>query len=402
MAYGEYQSFAGCDIVATVHIPFITESAVVIANLQTISYSTHREVHPVRKLGMIYPAGFTRGPATIAGSLIFTIINKSIVHTLMTQVQAAFAAARQRSVRREPLSEQDKQVLAFVNRANYIRSGAPIDLSDQKMQFYDWKTMESFSTMMNEMPPFDITITLQNEYGYASRMVLKGIVIVDEGQVMSIEDILTEQTFSFMATDIESMRPLGIWDFTEGGLQISEFNKEIAAPGSLEVSNLIGELQLDTESAILDVGNTLTINAQIGDTNEPTPEPITWKTTDTDYISVIDLDRDGRSVTIEAVGYGPATITASIYLQQVQCKIYVQQLIPTSISLPESDTIQVLGSTTLTVTFDPENATDQSITWSSSDDLVATVVSSGIVYGVSTGVVEITARSTNYPKIKDT
>jgi hypothetical protein len=57
-------------------------------------------------------------------------------------------------------------------------------------------------SVMDEMPPFDVTISFNNEYGNKAKLAIKGIVIVDEGQVMSIEDMITENTMSYMAQDI--------------------------------------------------------------------------------------------------------------------------------------------------------------------------------------------------------
>jgi hypothetical protein len=65
------------------------------------------------------------------------------------------------------------------------------------------------SILMDEMPPFDVTITMENEYGNQSCLSIRGIIIVDEGQVMSIEDMITENTMSFMAEGIEVLRTGG-------------------------------------------------------------------------------------------------------------------------------------------------------------------------------------------------
>ena len=55
------------------------------------------------------------------------------------------------------------------------------------------------------LPPFDIVFTFFNEYGNASKMKIYGVTIVDEGQTMSIDDIMTEQTYTFMARGIQPM-----------------------------------------------------------------------------------------------------------------------------------------------------------------------------------------------------
>jgi intein/homing endonuclease len=56
------------------------------------------------------------------------------------------------------------------------------------------------------LPPFDILITAANEFGYYSSMRINGVKIVDEGGTMSIEDLVTESQYTFMARGIEPMK----------------------------------------------------------------------------------------------------------------------------------------------------------------------------------------------------
>ncbi len=77
-------SFAGTDISATMVIPVIDRlngtiqsmDVLELAEVQTISYSIHRENSPVRTVGHVNPRGFVKGGRTIAGSLIFTVFNE--------------------------------------------------------------------------------------------------------------------------------------------------------------------------------------------------------------------------------------------------------------------------------------------------------------------------------------
>lgn len=68
---------------------------------------------------------------------------------------------------------------------------------------------------------------------------------------------------------------------------------------------------------------------------------------------------------------------------------------PTSITLDQSElTIKVGKTATLTPTIEPADATNKNVTWSSSDETVATV-SDGVVTGVKPGTAEITAKTAN-------
>ena len=55
------------------------------------------------------------------------------------------------------------------------------------------------------MPPFDIYINAKNEYGKWARQMIYGVTVCDEGQVMSVEDIIIENTVTYKAM---SLRPI--------------------------------------------------------------------------------------------------------------------------------------------------------------------------------------------------
>lgn len=149
-------SFSGADIVATVTVDAIG-ATYTIGELQTISYSIHRPKVQVRTLGRVNPSGIAKGTRTIAGSLIFTVFDRNIVKNILSNAT-----------------------------------------KNQK------KAMECIS-MFDEMPPFDITITFSNETGIKSKLIIKGVEIVNEGQTMSVEDIITENIYNYVAQDIYIM-----------------------------------------------------------------------------------------------------------------------------------------------------------------------------------------------------
>jgi hypothetical protein len=167
---GTFNSFSGTDIVAYIHIPPQqlsgddvvgpapqTEPIVgVLGNIQTISYSTFREVEPVRSLGKTYADGYTRGPRTVAGTIIWTVLDQYVL----------------------------AEALKYAN------------VSDN----YD-----ATSILIDQIPPFNIIITFNNEYGDVATMGIYGIRIVNEGSTFSIDDMITEQTNSFIASDIDML-----------------------------------------------------------------------------------------------------------------------------------------------------------------------------------------------------
>jgi hypothetical protein len=149
-------SYSGADMLATITVPSFGSNGgvpIVVGELQTLSYSIHRPKVPVRVLGRTNPKGFVRGGRTIAGSLIFTVFDKHVVHQVLDDIYGA-----------------DHRIIT------------------------------------DEMPPFNITVTFANEYGQKSIMSIYGIEIVNEGQTMSIEDMITENVMNYVATGIDLMR----------------------------------------------------------------------------------------------------------------------------------------------------------------------------------------------------
>lgn len=158
-------SFSGVDIQATMVLPRIGDETsssdgdfIELGELQTISYSIHRENSPIRTLGHVNPRGFVKGSRTIAGSLIFTVFNEYAFYRI----------------------KEFRKALAERN----------------------------YSPLADMLPPFDVVLTFFNEYALAAKMKLFGITIVDEGQTMSVDDLITEQTYTYMARGIQPLMHL--------------------------------------------------------------------------------------------------------------------------------------------------------------------------------------------------
>ena len=93
---------------------------------------------------------------------------------------------------------------------------------------------------------------------------------------------------------------------------------------------------------------------------------------------------------VTAVGEGTATITAKAGSVSATCAVTVSAIHATGITLDQTTlTIKQYATATLTATVTPENTTDK-VTWSSTDEKVATVTD-GVVKGIAQGSTTITA-----------
>lgn len=184
-----YTSFSGADIVAT--ITPLGGRPIVFGEIQTISYSIYRPTRPVYALGRINPKGVVRGQRTIAGSLIFTVFDRHVLKQVMESYRAGLT---------------DKTI----NNAKVVvpdRNGNLVP----GYKFTESEIAEMKTNMKtDEMPPFDINITFLNEYGNSATLNIYGVHIITEGQTMSIEDMITENTMQYIAMDIDLMDNNGL------------------------------------------------------------------------------------------------------------------------------------------------------------------------------------------------
>ena len=154
-------------------------------------------------------------------------------------------------------------------------------------------------------------------------------------------------------------------------------------PTLIEVTSIT----LSQTSVTLSSGESVSLTATIAPENA-TNKTITWSSSNTSVATV----SNGK---VTAVAVGKATITAKIGNVKAECSVTVNPIEVTSITLSQTSVTLSSGeSFTLTATIAPENATNKTITWSSSNTSVATV-SNGIVTAVSVGKATITAKASN-------
>jgi len=171
-----YNSFSGVDIKATF-------GGKVIGELQGVSYSVTREKAPIYTMGSADPRSFSRGKRGIAGTLIFTVFDRSALIDVFRNMsdKSGWFFAHDTDVQKHN-SEEAKgiQVNADINTDN---TWQPAWYPDQ-------------------IPPFDVVLTAANEYGQVAQMSIRGVEILNEGSGMSIDDIVTEQSMTFVAREI--------------------------------------------------------------------------------------------------------------------------------------------------------------------------------------------------------
>lgn len=152
-------------------------------------------------------------------------------------------------------------------------------------------------------------------------------------------------------------------------------------------SKEVTSITLDVKSVALLIGETVTVSATVLP-EDATDKTVTWSSGDPSVAKV----EDG---VITAVSEGVTAITATAGAKTAVCAVIVSEnIIPVaSVSLNKTSLALIEGETeTLTATVLPADATDKTLTWTSSNPAVATV-EDGVVSAVSEGVAAISAQA---------
>jgi uncharacterized protein YjdB len=150
----------------------------------------------------------------------------------------------------------------------------------------------------------------------------------------------------------------------------------------------VESITLNINSITLDEEQTTTLTATVNP-SDATNKTVTWTTSDA---SIVTVDNG----TITAIKEGKATITAKAGEKTAECKVTVDKKViaVSSVELNKNSLDLKKGeSETLIATVKPDDATDKTVTWSSSDVSIATVDQSGKVTAKKTGKATITAKA---------
>ena len=156
---------------------------------------------------------------------------------------------------------------------------------------------------------------------------------------------------------------------------------------SITANQPVTSVKLSKTSLSLEKGKTQTITATITP-SDASDKTVTWSTSNSKVATV----SNGK---ITAVSNGTATITAKTSNgKTASCKVIVTTPV-SSVKLSKTSLTLVKGtSETITATITPSNASDKTVTWTTSNSKVATV-SNGKITAKSDGTATITVKTSN-------
>ena len=182
-----YTTFSGADIVASFN-------GVSIGELSGITFSVTREKAPIYTMGSPNPRSFSRGKRGIAGSLIFTVFDRPALYKMLEQSR-----------------ERGSEMKYFTRTHNAIQgSNGTRNHGIANVQNDGRSIVSEIPFYADQIPPFDITITFANEYGQAAARSIYGVELLNEGSGASMDDIVIEETMTYVARELGPMYTIGI------------------------------------------------------------------------------------------------------------------------------------------------------------------------------------------------
>ena len=142
---------------------------------------------------------------------------------------------------------------------------------------------------------------------------------------------------------------------------------------------------LNKTALTLNIGANETLTATVAPA-DATNKKVTWKSSDA---AVATVDANGKVTAVKA-GEATITVTTEDGGKTATCKVTVKPNLVSEITLAAL-AIYVGESKAITATVKPDDATNKALTWTSSDETVATVDATGKVTGKKIGTATITA-----------
>ena len=149
----------------------------------------------------------------------------------------------------------------------------------------------------------------------------------------------------------------------------------------------VSSVELNKNTLELVEGDSETLVATVKP-DDATDKAVTWVTSDESIAAVED---DGK---VTANKEGEATITAKAGDKSATCKVIVaKRIIPVTEVTLDHETLDLVegDEVTLTATVKPDDATDKTVTWSTSDASIATIDEEGKITALAEGTATISA-----------
>ena len=153
----------------------------------------------------------------------------------------------------------------------------------------------------------------------------------------------------------------------------------------------VNKVTLNKTTQTLEIGSEVTLVATVSPSNA-TNKKLSWSSSNSEVATV---DQNGKVKAVKA-GTSSITVTTEDGGKKATCAVTVNNKAVSTITLNKSSlSLKETQTAQLTATISPANATDQTLTWTSSNNSVAVVDKTGKVTALKAGTATITAKSSN-------
>lgn len=229
-----FRAFSGANIYATIgHRQ--------VATLQSVTCSITREVAALYSFGDANPKSFVRGKRGIAGTLVFTQYDR---HALLQDIfkeefnqslvagQGAFSSQFANFsgsaapivgppvIQTRNFNTNSNPGAQFVTTLGLSQIDTDGSLAQELTSLYDL-VANARLRYTDQIPEFDIHITMINENGDAAFAAILGVLLVNEGWGYTLDDLTSESAFTYVARAVNPLTSL------------SDNTSRYAAPGQL-------------------------------------------------------------------------------------------------------------------------------------------------------------------------
>lgn len=260
-------------------------------------------------------------------------------------------------------------------------------------------TEETIPTTVEATPPAELEGISFDDEDYVigvGRMVDIPFVLYPENAVIStLEASVDHAEIASLSFEKEEEHTVQITGLAPGEVTITlKSGESIVATKTITVVEVMPEgITITAKPQAPQIGASGTFTAAF-DPLDVTDQDVIWQS---DAPEVIRVYEDGS---YEALSIGAATITAthkSGVFGTILIKVLPVEVTSVKLSSNWEEGKLFCKNDTMTLTAEviPENATDKSITWTSSDESVATVSDEGVVKAIAHGTATITAKASN-------
>ena len=221
-----YGSFAGTDITAHInHVP--------IGTLMGVSYTIHTEKQAQYTFGSRNVRRFTTGKRGIAGTLVFNTFDRSALISIFAGANnigepliAAFNNNPDQGLAvngdrfgqlgddlgpfRLPTAEQFFAQDDATGSSSGVNTSTALFASSISAEIND-AYANAFTVPLDyadQLPPFDVTLTMLDNQGAGAYMVIGGVEVMNEGGGFTVDDLTNQTAYTYVAKYVRPLSPI--------------------------------------------------------------------------------------------------------------------------------------------------------------------------------------------------